>query len=352
MSKFNDDELLNLFFSELATIKYQKDDNVFTRIKKKIQETFDLEELKEDSNLDKEIQNFNLNKKQKNKLQMLRINQEGMIIRYNEIKTGIEEETKINRLRDFQFWYMQITGSQNLTDRLKKKLQKIRKDRFDFLVDYIAEFNRIQQGIQDETEIERLRDFWFSEITKSKLENDDKQKLNELREEHIRKLEQTQPGTNDFNYIRNKIYDKKKIPNLKVNRHWFREIRNSKNLSKEQKVALNIQRDKKLKALSNKKYDKINEEIPKIETANLLNNRCYINIMIYELKNENLKDDRDVDTLQQKRQERYQLIQKKVEISKYDRYKRQITNFYNRKQVVLLSNDNVLAKILKTSIKH
>ncbi|CAG8810530.1 2997_t:CDS:2, partial [Cetraspora pellucida] len=44
-------------------------DNVFTRIKKKIQETFDLEELKED---------------------------ERMIIRYNEIKTGIEEETKIN----------------------------------------------------------------------------------------------------------------------------------------------------------------------------------------------------------------------------------------------------------------
>ncbi|CAG8818069.1 21577_t:CDS:2, partial [Cetraspora pellucida] len=33
-----------------------------------------------------------------------------------------------------------------------------------------------------------------------------------------------------------------------------------------------------------------------------------------------------------------------VEISRYNRYERQIANFYNRKQVVLLSNDNVLAK--------
>ncbi|CAG8810532.1 2998_t:CDS:2 [Cetraspora pellucida] len=143
----------------------------------------------------------------------------------------------------------------------------MRKDRFDFLVDYIAEFNRIQQGIQNETEIERLKDFWFFEITKSKLENDDKQKLNELKEECIRELEQTQPGTNDFNHIRDGICYKKEIPNLEVNRCWFREIRNSRNLSEEQKVALNIQHDEKLKALSNEKYNKINEEIPKIETA-------------------------------------------------------------------------------------
>ncbi|CAG8734350.1 22861_t:CDS:2 [Cetraspora pellucida] len=149
-------------------------------------------------------------------------------------------------------------------------------------VDYIAEFNRIQQGIQDETEIERLRDFWFSEITKSKLENNDKQKLNELKEEY-------------------EIHEEKEIPNLEINRCWFREIRNSRNLYEEQKIALNIQCNKKLKALSNEKYDKINEEIPKIETANLLNNKHHIDIMIRELKNENLKDNKDVVTLQQKR---------------------------------------------------
>ncbi|CAG8791162.1 2532_t:CDS:2, partial [Cetraspora pellucida] len=90
-------------------------------------------------------------------------------------------------------------------------------------------------GIQDKTEIERLRDYWFSEITKSKLENDDKQKFNKLKEEHIRELEQTQPGTNDFNHIRNKIHNEKEIPNLEMNRCWFREIRNSRNLSEEQK---------------------------------------------------------------------------------------------------------------------
>ncbi|CAG8797590.1 5394_t:CDS:2, partial [Cetraspora pellucida] len=222
----------------------------------KFGETFNSEtELKEDGNLDKEIQNSNLNKKQKSELQTLYINQERMIIRYNEIKTRIEEETKINRLKDFQFWYMQITSIQNLTDRLKEELQKMRKDRFDFLVDYIAKFNRIQQRIQDKTEIERLKDFWFSEITKSKLENNDKQKLNELREKCIRELEQTQLGTNNFNYIRDEICNEKEIPNLEVNRHWFREIRNSRNLSEEQKVALNIQRDKKLKTLSNEKYN-------------------------------------------------------------------------------------------------
>ncbi|CAG8816265.1 19819_t:CDS:2, partial [Cetraspora pellucida] len=120
------------------------------------------------------------------------------------------------------------------------------------------EFNK---ELKDKTEIERLRDFWFSEITKSKLENDDKQKLNELREECIRELEQTQPGTNDFNYIRDGI---------------------------QQKVALNIQRNKKLKALSNEKYDKINKEIPKIETANLYNTLLY-DVIENEMKEDNNK---------------------------------------------------------------
>ncbi|CAG8806527.1 20522_t:CDS:1, partial [Cetraspora pellucida] len=87
--------------------------------------------------------------------------------------------------------YMQITGNQNLTDRLKEELQKIRKDRLNFLVNYNAEFNRIQQGIQDETDIERLKNFWLKEIAKSKLETADKKKLNDLREECIRELKQS-----------------------------------------------------------------------------------------------------------------------------------------------------------------
>ncbi|CAG8712888.1 15295_t:CDS:1, partial [Cetraspora pellucida] len=66
--------------------------------------------------------------------------------------------------------------------RLKNELQILRKDRLDFLANEIAEFNRIQQGIQNETDIERLKNFWLKEIAKSKLKIDDKAKLNKLKE--------------------------------------------------------------------------------------------------------------------------------------------------------------------------
>ena len=125
--KITDDELLNVFFAGLASLEFQQGDNVFARLKKKIQDTFDLEKLKENGNLDKEIKSSNLNKKQKSELQTIRINQERMIIRYNEIKEGIEEETEIDRLRDFQFWYMQIVNSTNLIEKLKNELQTLRK---------------------------------------------------------------------------------------------------------------------------------------------------------------------------------------------------------------------------------
>src|SRR6185295_5560629 len=250
-SKITDDELLNVFFAELASLEFQQGDNVFAKLKQKIQDTFDLEKLKENGNLDKEIKSSNLNKKQKSELQTIRINQERIIIRYNEIKEGIEEETKIDRLRDFQFWYMQIVNSANLIEKLKNEIQTLRKKKLDFLANYIAEFNRIQQEIQDETDIERLKDFWLREIAKSKLETSDKAKLNELRKECIRELEQSQPGSNDFNRIKNGISNEKKIPALETNRFWFREIRNSKNLTEQQKVTLNIQRSERLKTLSN-----------------------------------------------------------------------------------------------------
>ncbi|CAG8506805.1 8847_t:CDS:10, partial [Cetraspora pellucida] len=104
-----------------------------------------------------------------------------------------------------------------------------------------------------------------SEIAKSKLETNDKAKLNDLREEYIRKLEQSQSGSNDFNYIRNEIYDKTKIPFLETNKFC------------------------------------VNKEIPEIDKENLLNDRRTIDNKIRELKNENLSDNRDVDTLQQQR---------------------------------------------------
>ncbi|CAG8809675.1 5820_t:CDS:2, partial [Cetraspora pellucida] len=109
------------------------------------------------------------------------------------------------------------------------------------------------------------------------------------------------------------------------------------------KVALNIKHDEQLKALSNEQYDKISKEIPEIDTATLLNNGRCIDTAIQELKNENLTGNRNVDTLQQMRRGRYQLIEKESEIARYDRYERQISNFYNNRQVVPLSNDNILS---------
>ncbi|CAG8622607.1 15133_t:CDS:2 [Cetraspora pellucida] len=111
---------------------------------------------------------------------------------------------------------MQITSSQNLTEKLKKELQKMRKDRLNFLFNYNAEFNRIQQRIQDKTDIERLKDFWLKEIAKSKLKTANKKKLNDLRQECIKELEQSQSGTNDFNYIMNEIQDENCILLLKT----------------------------------------------------------------------------------------------------------------------------------------
>ncbi|CAG8819589.1 24971_t:CDS:2, partial [Cetraspora pellucida] len=185
--------------------------------------------------------------------------------------------------------------------------------------------------------------FWVKEIIKSKFTDEDKQKLNKLREEHIRELEQTQPGTNDFNQINEGICDEKQIGPLEIGRRWFREIRDSRNLTEQQKVMLNIKHDEQLKALSNKQYDKISEEIPKIDAATPLNNRQRIDIAIRELKNENFIGNRNINILQQMRRGRYQLIEKESEIERYNRYRRQITNFYNNRQVVPLSNNNTLA---------
>ncbi|CAG8598638.1 11118_t:CDS:2 [Cetraspora pellucida] len=150
----------------------------------------------------------------------------------------------------------------NLIEKLKNELQTLRKKRLDFLANYIAEFNRIQQGIQDETDIERLKDFWLREIAKSKLETSDKAKLNKFRKECIRELEQSQPGSNDFNRIKNEIHDETKIQSLKTNRFC------------------------------------VDKEISKINDASSLNNERSIDNKIRELKNKNLSGNRDVDTLQ------------------------------------------------------
>ncbi|CAG8455372.1 15273_t:CDS:1, partial [Cetraspora pellucida] len=78
-----------------------------------------------------------------------------------------------------------------------------------------------------------------------------KEKLNQIREDRIKELEDKQPGSNDFNRIRDGIHDKTRLLSLESDRIWFRTIRDSKDLTESQRIALNIQRDEKLKTLSN-----------------------------------------------------------------------------------------------------
>ncbi|CAG8640716.1 1895_t:CDS:2, partial [Cetraspora pellucida] len=86
-----------------------------------------------------------------------------------------------------------------------------------------------------------------------------------------------------------------------VNRFWFKEIQNSKNLTTDQRVNLNTQHDEQLKTLSNEQYDSIDKEIPNIDDTNPLNNKKTIDNKIRKLKNKNLSSNRDVNTLQQQR---------------------------------------------------
>ncbi|CAG8806615.1 15725_t:CDS:1, partial [Racocetra fulgida] len=100
-----DDELLDYFFASIATAEHQNKtpNDIFDKIKKKIENTYNIDELAKDGPLDKEIQNTKLNDNQKDQLQKIRINQETMVLKYNNIKDGINKETEISNLRDFGY---------------------------------------------------------------------------------------------------------------------------------------------------------------------------------------------------------------------------------------------------------
>ncbi|CAG8508426.1 12612_t:CDS:1, partial [Cetraspora pellucida] len=159
------------------------------------------------------------------------------------------------------------------TKKLRDELHQDRNDRLNHLEKYISEYNEFQKQIEKETNLDKLKNKWKSEIEKFNFIKEDKEKLNQIREDKIKELEDKQPGSNDFNCIRDEIHNETKLLSLEPDRIWFRAIRDSKDLTELQRIALNIQHDEKLKTLSNEYYDKISKEIPEIDDADLLNDR-------------------------------------------------------------------------------
>ncbi|CAG8803006.1 28735_t:CDS:2, partial [Dentiscutata erythropus] len=110
-------------------------------------------------------------------------------------------------------------------EKLKEKI----KNTFDLnlLKTKVQRYNNLREKINAETNIEQLRDlqYWHQQITiDAILPNNLKEQLNNIHKEQ-------------------------------VNRYWYREIQQSKNLLKSQRIELNILRDETLKKLSNKYYD-------------------------------------------------------------------------------------------------
>ncbi|RIB08144.1 hypothetical protein C2G38_2271915 [Gigaspora rosea] len=113
-------------------------------------------------------------------------------VRIQTIKEGIEKEDEIDRLRDFQFWYQQITNS-NISEILQNRLHEKRRQRFDEL-EYNRKFNEFVEQIRQETDLNRLKNEWITKIDKSKFNDEDKNTLYDLREERIQEL---QPNESD-----------------------------------------------------------------------------------------------------------------------------------------------------------
>ncbi|CAG8558289.1 17468_t:CDS:2 [Dentiscutata erythropus] len=236
-----------------------------------------------------EFQILNLTDIQKQQLQELRAEQMRRVIRFNEIKNGIENETleNIERLPRLKFW-----------------------------TEYLAEYNLFVKQIQNETDLYRLREFWITKINNSQFTNEEKLNLHKIHEECIRiLLEQSQQS--NYQRIQNGILKETNITNLEVDRYWFREI-NRSSLSENQQKELNDLHAKTLIALSNKQYNEIRKEILKTNDSFLLEDRGDIDRQIQLLKDNNLTDERQTIKLQEMRRGRLQNLLQVKEIANYD----------------------------------
>ncbi|KAF0489668.1 hypothetical protein F8M41_022032 [Gigaspora margarita] len=98
---------------------------------------------------------------------MMRLNQERIMIQYNEIREEIEKEKEIDRLRNFQFWYQQIVNS-DIPETLQNQLHEKRRQRFEEL-EYIRKYNNNKKYELQTLRSERLKELsnkYYEEIEK------------------------------------------------------------------------------------------------------------------------------------------------------------------------------------------
>ncbi|CAG8666849.1 17734_t:CDS:2, partial [Gigaspora rosea] len=224
-------------------------------------------------------------------LQQLRIEQEKRVIKFNQIKDGIEQAIleNIESLRDFQYWHQKILEATILTQQLQNNLNDLRLGRLEYWLKYTEEYNSFVKQIQNKTN------------------------LHKICKEHIRVLLDQQQK---FNYqkIHDGILGETILTNLEVDKYWSKEIHQSSILTNNQRIELNNLCAKTLVTLTNRYYDEIKNEIPKITDTFLL------------------EDKGEID--------------RRIQIANYDRIERLINTYARRLRVELLANESALAQSL------
>ncbi|CAG8757820.1 24901_t:CDS:2, partial [Gigaspora rosea] len=244
--------------------------NKFERMHNLILSTLDLKLLKEGKDIDLIIQNSNLLNEQQKKLQQLHIGQEKCVIKFNQIKDGIEQETleNIESLHNFQYWHQKILEATILTQQLQNNLNDLRL-------------------IQNESDLYKLRNNWIIKIDNSQFIFERKANLYEVYKEQ-------------------------------VNKYWSKEIHQSSILTNNQRIELNSLCTKTLVTLTNRYYDEIKNEILEITDTFLLEDKEEIDRRIHLLKDKNLTNNRQTETLQQSRRGHLQIFLQTEEIANYN----------------------------------
>ncbi|RIB01212.1 hypothetical protein C2G38_2231525 [Gigaspora rosea] len=274
-----------------------------------------LELLKEGKDIDLIIQNSNLSNEQQEELQQLRIEQEKRVIKFNQIKDGIEQAIleNIESLRDFQYWHQKILEATILTQQLQNNLNDLRLGRLEYWLKYTEEYNSFVKQIQNKSDLYKLRNNWIIKIDNSQFTFERKANLHKICKEHIRVLLDQQQK---FNYqkIHDGILGETILTNLEVDKYWSKEIHQSSILTNNQRIELNNLCAKTLVTLTNRYYDEIKNEIPKITDTFLL------------------EDKGEID--------------RRIQIANYDRIERLINTYARRLRVELLANESALAQSL------
>ncbi|CAG8808911.1 8841_t:CDS:1, partial [Dentiscutata erythropus] len=101
-----DSEYYNYLLINIAKLNSQTENRDYERLKEKIKNTFDLNLLKTEGQIDNKIENsLTLTTTQKDDLQKKQIEQERIVQRYNNLREKINAKTNIEHLRDLQYWH-------------------------------------------------------------------------------------------------------------------------------------------------------------------------------------------------------------------------------------------------------